>query len=129
VTDALPDKLPAPPSGLLVIFSPGTFSWIGTALQTIYLAQKAQLDRQDAVIAALGPLTGALEGLMATIADLTAAVQQIDVKVDALIAAYEAAKNNPDTHFSAADQAALDAAVGGLQSELDQVDTANPPTP
>ena len=81
---------------------------------------------------------------MATIADLVTAdaalaaeVAAIKTSVDTLIAAYEAAVNNPATHLSTEDQAALDAAVADvtaqtatLSTEQAAADAAdNPPAP
>lgn len=109
----LPVKLPDPPTGLLVIFSPGTFAWIADALNLIYRAQResaqAQTQRLDAVILALGPLTQGVERLMATVAELQTALD--------------------------ANQAATDAAVTAIQTEIAQLQdainalsTATPPT-
>lgn len=72
-------------------------------------------------------LAKALEYTMSTISDLATKVTEFDGKVDALIAAYNAAKDNPGTHLSPEDQAALDSAVQALSTEETAVDTANPP--
>lgn len=68
--------------------------------------------------------------IMATIADLVAAdaalaseVASIKGAIDAVVAAYNAAISNPATHLAPEDQAALDAAVGDIQTQTANLTT------
>lgn len=117
----LPQLPPWPTTGL-IIFSPAAWKTLGQSQQALYAADQV-------LLTVLGGLTQAMETMMSSIADLTASVATEDAKVEALIAAYTAAKNNPNTTLDAADQAALDAAVAALGAEGAAIDTANPPTP
>lgn len=109
-----------PPTGILVVFSPGTVAWIGRALKTIYsglgtlgaqqdLATAATIQRLDAILAALGPLTLSVEGLMATVAELQSAL-------DANTAATEAAST------------AINTEIDQLRAAIANLSTATPPT-
>lgn len=67
---------------------------------------------------------------MASIADLVAAdaalaseVAGIKTAIDALIAAYNTAINNPATHLSAEDQTTLDAAVADVEAQTASLST------
>lgn len=65
--------------------------------------------------------------VMSSLADLATDVDELDAKVDNLIAVVESLKAN--TNLSAEDQKRLDDAVAALKAEEAKVDTANPSTP
>lgn len=99
------------------------WDWVVAAIQALHQDHQT-LSGQVTVLTMFAEDT-----IMSSISDLATAVSGLDAKVDALIAAYNNAKNNPATHLDAADQTALDAAVSALSSESGAVDTANPPAP
>src|SRR6266704_154026 len=105
---------------LLPDWPQSSFAIIGTHQWAVLGETLARLHAEHVTL--LGQFTTVSEDFMSAIADLTAAVAATDAKVDALIAAYTAARNNPNTTFTPADQAALDAAVSALTAEGAAVD-------
>lgn len=112
LTSILPPLPPQPQAGLLVIFSPAQWRWIGQAFQLIHADN-------EAVVEALGPLTFALERLMAT-------VQELQTALDANTAATDAAATAITTEITQL-QAAIDAlstTTPPSQAQLDQLNAA-----
>ncbi len=94
--------LPPPPSGGIIVFSPAAWRWLTGSVQLLYAASQAQF-------AVLGPLVNSMEGLMATVAELQAAL-------DANTAATTAAS------------AAITTEIAQLQAAIGALSTAQPPT-
>lgn len=139
------------PSGLLVIFSPGSWTWIGDALKKLYtglgtlgaqqdLATVALTQRLDVVIAALGPLTQTLEGILVAMNDLntsqgrseastSAALAGISREVQQVRDAVQALGDSPSAAELAAFKARIDANTDRLDAAVALLGSDDPAPP